>query len=70
MSPPPETHTPIQRFRLDAEVWKEFGEVVGDRNRSAVIGQFIRWYVGTPGEKMPRRKTARDDASAEAASSE
>jgi hypothetical protein len=41
----PERHTPIQRFRLAADLWEEFGEAAGPRGRSAVLGQLIRWYL-------------------------
>ncbi len=38
---------------IDGALWKEFGKVVG--NRAEVLRQFIGWYLGKPGVKMPRR---------------
>lgn len=51
----PENHTPIQRFRLDAETWAEFGEAAGERGRAAIIKELIRWYLRKPGAKLPTR---------------
>lgn len=41
----PQKHTPIQRFRLAADVWDRFGRAAGNRQRSAVLGSLIRWYL-------------------------
>jgi hypothetical protein len=41
----PENHTPIQRFRLAADVWVRFGDATGPRRRSSVLGELIRWYL-------------------------
>ncbi|MEV6035985.1 hypothetical protein AB0L65_32855 [Nonomuraea sp. NPDC052116] len=49
-----DTHTRHRPIRVDAELWDAFGALVGDRNRSAVIREFIRWYVGERGAKLPR----------------
>jgi hypothetical protein len=49
-----DTHTKHRPIRVDAELWTAFGQLVGDRNRSAVIREFIRWYVGERGAKLPR----------------
>lgn len=51
---PNQPKTPVQRFRLDAELWKRFGEVA-QPNRSAVLVQFIRWYLRERGVKLPQR---------------
>lgn len=61
----PENHTPIQRFRLDQELWDAFGEraVAVGTNRSRLIGQFVRWYLQEPRAVLPlraKRRTARD----------
>ncbi|MET0415809.1 MAG: hypothetical protein ABW022_07290 [Actinoplanes sp.] len=40
-------------FTIDGKLWEDFGKLVG--NRSEVLRQFIAWYVGKPGAKMPRR---------------
>ncbi|HEY9473132.1 MAG TPA: hypothetical protein VIS06_04685 [Mycobacteriales bacterium] len=49
--------TPVQGFRLDRDLWDRFGEVTGNSgtDRTAVIRDFIRWYVGEPGVKRPTR---------------
>lgn len=56
MVPAKDTHTPIQRFRLDAAVWDEL-EVVAEAlnaDRSKVIGEFSRW-ITRRGSKRPER---------------
>lgn len=40
-------------FTIDGTLWKDFGKLVS--NRAEVLRQFIAWYVGRPGVKMPRR---------------
>jgi|GEM_PF-1960905 len=40
---------------VEAELWDEFGTVVGARNRSAVIRDLLAAFLGKPGAKMPRR---------------
>ena len=44
---------PNATLRLDPELWRTFGAAATDR--SAVLREFIRWYVREPGAKMPRR---------------
>lgn len=44
-SPNPE-HTPVRSIRMDDETWGELGDVAGERNRSAVINELVRWYLG------------------------
>ena len=46
--------TPHRPIRVERELWDPFGEIVGPRNRSKIIRQFIAWYVGKPGAKLPR----------------
>lgn len=47
-------------LRLDPDLWRRFGESATDR--SAVLRQFVRWYVREPGAKAPRRpETGRTD---------
>lgn len=48
------THTPRQTVRVDADLWRDFGEVA-DPDRSSVLRDFMAWYAGRPGAKMPRR---------------
>lgn len=50
-----DTHTRHRPIRVDQELWDAFGALVGDRNRSAVIRDFLRWYIGEPGAEMPAR---------------
>jgi hypothetical protein len=50
-----DTHTKHRPIRVDGELWEAFGALVGDRNRSAVIRDFIRWFVGARGARLPRR---------------
>lgn len=52
-----EGHTPRQTIRVDAEEWDDFGTVVGPKNRSRVVREFIAWYLRKPGAKLPQRPT-------------
>ncbi|MEV4181664.1 hypothetical protein AB0J28_09475 [Streptosporangium canum] len=52
-----DTHTRHRPIRVDDDLWVAFGRLVGERNRSAVIRDFIRWYVGERGAKAPKRPT-------------
>jgi hypothetical protein len=49
----PSTHTPRQTIRVDADLWAAFGERA-DPDRSSVLREFMRWYTGQPGAKIPR----------------
>jgi hypothetical protein len=49
-----ETHTKHRPIRVEDELWAAFGELVGERRRSQVIRDFIRWYVGERSAKLPR----------------
>lgn len=51
---PNQPKTPIQRFRLDPDLWQRFGELARP-NRSAVLVEFVRWYVRDRGAKLPAR---------------
>jgi hypothetical protein len=55
--PNPENFTPIQRFRLDADTWHEFGELVGDRYRSSELKAYVEWRLGKPGARLPVTRT-------------
>ena len=46
--------TPVQRFRLDADRWDRFGEAAKP-DRSAVLREFVRWYIGEKGARLPKR---------------
>lgn len=43
-------------FSIDEALWIRFGKLVS--NRAEVLRQFIGWYVGDPGAKLPRRPKA------------
>lgn len=52
--------TARQTIRVDEALWEHFGagaEQMG-ADRSAVLREFIRWYVREPGAKMPKRPDA------------
>jgi hypothetical protein len=42
-------------IRIEPDLWERFAEVAKP-NRSAVLRDFIRWYVGDKGATMPRRR--------------
>lgn len=46
--------TPLVKVRIDPDLWRQFGDVA-EPDRSAVIRNFIRWYVREEGSRMPRR---------------
>lgn len=48
-------HTPRQTVRVDSDLWARFGALVGQRERSNLIRQFIRWYLREPGVTLPKR---------------
>ncbi|MFC6090705.1 hypothetical protein [Saccharothrix lopnurensis] len=52
-----EGKTPHRQFRAEDDVWAKFGEAVKPlgTDRSAVLRDFVRWFVREPGAKMPRR---------------
>jgi len=51
---PNQPKTPLQNVRVDRGLWESFGSVA-EPDRSAVLREFIRWYVREPGAKLPRR---------------
>jgi hypothetical protein len=51
---PNQPKTPLQNVRVERDLWLAFG-AVAEPDRSAVLREFIRWYVGEPGVKAPRR---------------
>ncbi|WP_141703724.1 hypothetical protein [Planobispora rosea] len=52
-----DSHTPNRPIRVDAELWDAFGALVGPRNRSAILRDFIRWYIRERGARLPDRPT-------------
>lgn len=57
-----ETHTRARPVRIPDEDWTEFGELVGDRERSRVLREFLAWYLRRPGAKLPTRPPQRDES--------
>lgn len=50
-----ETHTTARPVRISDEDWADFGALVGDRERSRVIRDFIAWYLRRPHAKAVKR---------------
>lgn len=52
--------TTRQTVRIDALLWQRFGNSAekADRDRSALLREFVRWYVGDVDElpERPRRR--------------
>lgn len=61
-----ETHTPARPVRIPDEDWDDFGELVGERERSRVIRDFIAWYLRRPKAKLPPRPSTEHAESADA----
>lgn len=55
----PSRGTPTKPVRVDADLWERFGAAAEGQgtDRSALIRDFMRWYIGDPKAKMPRRPT-------------
>lgn len=56
----PSKGTDRQSFRMPPDEWREFGEATqaAGVDRSAVVRDFIRWYLGKPGAGLPDRPEA------------
>ncbi|MFJ4829866.1 hypothetical protein ACIP79_08120 [Streptomyces sp. NPDC088747] len=53
---PNQPKTPVSRFRIAAEEWRAFGEALpDDTDRSAILREFVAWYLRRPGAKLPTR---------------
>ena len=56
--------TPLRRIRIPAVMWERFGEAVRDAepelDRSKVIREFVRWYLGEIND-LPRRPERQRD---------
>lgn len=52
--------TPSRPVRLDSEDWEALGQAADAKgtNRSAVIRDCVRWYLGRPGAELPERPAA------------
>ncbi|MFI2426519.1 hypothetical protein ACH5A7_20885 [Streptomyces sp. NPDC018955] len=56
---PNQPKTPISRFRIDADEWQAFGRAVPpDTDRSAVLREFVAWYLRRPKASLPKRPDA------------
>lgn len=49
------THTPYRKFRLDEETWRQYGETVGEDQRSADLRAYIEWRNAHPDTELPKR---------------
>ena len=49
--------TPKFGIRVPEVVWQQFGEAVATlgTDRSAVLREFLAWYLRQPGAKLPPR---------------
>ncbi|WP_146174724.1 hypothetical protein [Umezawaea tangerina] len=49
--------TARQTIRVDEVLWEQFGAQAmrSGGDRSALLRDFIRWYVREPGARMPKR---------------
>lgn len=45
----------IRRFRADDELWDAYTKVIGERQRSADIREYIEWRVENPDTPLPGR---------------
>jgi hypothetical protein len=56
--------TPFRRVRMDVEMWDAFGKAIEqaepELDRSKVIREFVRWYIGET-NSLPRRPRRADD---------
>ena len=57
--------TARQTIRVDEALWEQFGKETAsaESDRSAVLRDFVRWYVREPGAKMPKRPPTSEVAS-------
>ncbi|MFJ3984359.1 hypothetical protein [Streptomyces fungicidicus] len=55
-----ETHTTARPVRIPKEDWDAFGALVGDRERSRLIREFIAWYLRRPKATLPKRPDPAD----------
>lgn len=60
---PNQPRTPHRTIRVDDELWTGLGDAASTAgaDRSALIKQFIAWYLRRPGVKLPERPPARRD---------
>lgn len=48
-------------IRIEKDLWDQFGAAcaAADTDRSAVLREFIRWYIGEPDAALPKRPKPR-----------
>lgn len=51
-----ESFTPRRAISVDEETWTAYGDVVGDRNRSADLRDDIDWRIDNPDTPLPGRR--------------
>lgn len=51
--------TPRRIVSIPDDVWEEFGQHVGERERSETIRELLKWWMRRPGVRMPKRPNAR-----------
>ena len=51
----------LRRVRMPDDLWERFDKAVKraepELDRSKILRQFVRWYVGDEGAKLPERPT-------------
>ena len=54
--------TPTRPIRIDLDLWDRFGAATkrAGSDRSAVLRQFMAWYVRDVGAALPRRPPAEE----------
>lgn len=51
-----EKHTPMRPIRIPDDEWEALGKAVGDRNRTRLLREYIRWHLRWPGNAQPTRE--------------
>jgi hypothetical protein len=59
---PKETHTTARPVRIPQEDWDDFGALVGERERSRLVREFIAWYLRRPKATLPKRPEVTEEA--------
>lgn len=55
-----ENHTRLRQIRVPDDEWTAFGAYVGDRERTRVLREFMRWYLRWPGASHPEPPRAKE----------
>lgn len=59
--PNPENFTPPRQVRIEEDLWRRLGELVGDRERSADLKKYIAWRVANPNAALPDAPASAED---------